>query len=132
MAFAVGMWFTRHCSHVFPAERLCGMQADCLEEVEVQQRKAEMARLIAEGLPVFAFPEDALAQSYCPEHSLSGALSDSSPRAPAQAPAPFQLPFTIVTGGEPDETVHDYWFVRKYRCDLVCRATPNQALFVAM
>ena len=90
------------------------MQADCLEENEVHQRKDEMARLIADGLPVFSFPTATMLSTLETAYSLSASLGDGA--VADEAPSPFRPPFNVVAGAEADTAVHPYWFVRKYRC----------------
>jgi len=56
-----------------------------------------MAKCVAEGLRLFEWPPEALA-------ALEG--------LGAQGLAP---PFVVMAGAESDESVHPFWFVRKYR-----------------
>lgn len=95
------------------------VQADCLEEEEILQRKAELERLQNDGLRVYSFPEDVVSRLTDAAHGLS--RSDSSAdelvSSPPSAPT-FKPPFNIVAGTHADLTVHRFWFVRKYRCVL--------------
>lgn len=107
------------------ATRLKDMQADCLEEEEVQRRKAEMERLMAAGLRVFTFPEAIVNAITDAMHGLSHSPAAVSPTAGATALPPppqtaagpaFRLPFNVVAGNHADVSVHNFWFVRVYRC----------------
>ena len=93
------------------------LQADCLEESEVLERKAEMQRLVAQGLNLFTFPGDTVRANYNAAYGLSGSLSGAlEGDASDENLVPFQLPFNVVAGNEADTAVHPFWFVRKYRC----------------
>jgi hypothetical protein len=95
------------------------MQADCLEEEEILQRKSELERLRANGLKVYSFPEDVVAKLTDAAHGLS--QSDPLLGEPASTPGPaFRPPFNIVVGAHADLSVHRFWFVRKYRCAPAC------------
>lgn len=92
------------------------MQADCLEEEEILQRKAELERLQAEGLKVYSFPEDVVSKLTDAAYGLSRSEPpvDEPVAQPVNGPA-FRPPFNIVAGTHADLSVHKYWFVRKYR-----------------
>jgi hypothetical protein len=102
-------------THDVPA-RHC-LQADCLEEEEVLLRKAEMQKLIAEGLPIFSFPADVIAAA-ASEHLCLSPGASAARRVASSVDTKFDLPFNIVVGTHTDQSVHAYWFVRKYKCVL--------------
>lgn len=90
----------------------------------MQQRKAEMERLMADGLRVFTFPEGIVNAITDAMHGLSHSPGATSPTAAPAAPQPqtqapgpaFRLPFNVVAGNHADVSVHNFWFVRVYRC----------------
>lgn len=93
----------------------------------MQRRKAEMERLMADGLHVFTFPEDIVNTITDAMHGLSHSPGATSPSAAPAAPRPqaqpapgpaFRLPFNVVAGNHADVSVHKFWFVRVYRCGL--------------
>lgn len=97
------------------------MQADCLEEEEVQQRKNMLTGMAQSFLSVFTFPEDVIVSimETMQGLSLSHNINDASPEATSalitKSANAFKLPFNIVAGSTIDKDVHQYWFVRKYR-----------------
>jgi hypothetical protein len=113
---------------------LAPLQADCLEEHEVLARKAEMARLVAAGLDVYAFPPNVVRGTYDAAYGLSGSQSGvlAGEGAEADGAAPFQLPFNVVAGNEADTAVHPFWFVRKYRCAPRSLARPRRRALKVM
>ena len=92
------------------------LQADCLEEEEILQRKAELERLREEGLRVYSFPEDVVSKLTDAAYGLSRSEPplDEPVVPPTSGPA-FRPPFNIVAGTHADVSVHRFWFVRKYR-----------------
>jgi hypothetical protein len=80
----------------------------------VLRRKAEMHKLIEQGLPIFAFPDEAVTAA-ASEHLCLSPGASAARRTAASPPSTFQMPFNIVVGSHTDETVHPYWFVRKYK-----------------
>jgi hypothetical protein len=95
------------------------MQADCLDGEELRERKEEMARLIEQGLGVWQFPQAIVDAIRC-----DGAVSQPG------VGAPLGLPFMIMAGNQADDTVHPFWFVRKYRCASVCLCNAACSLYL--
>lgn len=97
------------------------VQADCLEEEEVQQRKNMLTGMAQSFLHVFQFPEDVIVsimetmQGLSLSHNINETDADAATKALKTANA-FKMPFNIVAGSTTDKDVHQYWFVRKYRC----------------
>lgn len=72
-------------------------------------------------LHVFTFPDDVIVsimetmQGLSLSHNINDATADAATSALKSANA-FKMPFNIVAGSTTDKEVHQYWFVRKYRC----------------
>ena len=116
-----------------------GVQADCLEEEEVQQRKAEMQRLMGDGLRVFTFPEAIVNAITDAPHGLSHTPAAVSPPPAAPPPKPqappgpaFRLPFNVVAGNHADVSVHNFWFVRVYRYGQDSTAPANHGVLAVL
>jgi hypothetical protein len=108
------------------------MQADCLEEEEVQQRKNLLTGMSKTFLRVFTFPEDVIVsimetmQGLSLSHNINDHPKDDHAASDliAQNANAFKLPFNIVAGSTTDKEVHNFWFVRKYRC-AACLLLPS-------
>ena len=98
----------------------------------MQQRKNMLTGMAQSFLSVFTFPEDVIVsimetmQGLSLSHNINDA-NEAATTALTHANA-FKMPFNIVAGSTTDKSVHNYWFVRKYRCALpeYCKPTPVQ------
>lgn len=109
------------CQDLVVTRNLC-LQADCLEEEEVQQRKNMLTGMAQSFLSVFTFPEDVIVsimetmQGLSLSHNINDASAEAATAVLTKNANAFKMPFNIVAGSTTDKDVHPYWFVRKYRC----------------